>query len=505
MPALQNPQVGNTGITLSTSAADHQYVAPFIAAMYADASGSVGVLQRANVQITGVDETFELCLNAAESVKLLNAFRVHKSDVHGDGIDGVLDTSAGVTVDMREPVNFKAALRAALDSAMSTNEHMPVDGEQVAAKRNIADYLKRETYVDTREQLAYDTLANLLEASDLASFHMTLDVSGAAQNMYDQMNGTGVNAPRYRRTLFTQLPESNIESYLQPADSINAGNAEDITDINFLPFRSGDKIYFVFDAVVGEASADADGLLLAPTSGAAITREVKDADYADKVQVGSAGMAGLASLAKNAAEYANLSLTFNAPTKRRIGVAIKVAKRSAATSGSDLDATNTEPFNMQLSGGAIIDPAGAEFAYQVAAGLLDSTGLILTASAPAGTHSDLTDGLAPSVPAVDLSGQALANGAHATEVVIASADLPAVQDDGDVLGAWLIVNNTANKNQFVLANGGVEYHARIATGDNAADSISEAKKDTAELYYVSNVGKSGPVALSGGAFYSIQA
>ena len=429
-------------MTLSTNASEQTYVAPFIAAMYAHAEGTVGVLQRANVSITGVDETFELCLSTAESVKLLNAFRVHKSDA--GVIDGVLDTSAGVTVDMRTPVDFKDALRAALDSALSTGTHMPVDGAQVAAKRTIEGYLKRETYVDTRDQLAYDTLANLLEASDLASFTMELDISGAAANMYDQMNGNGTNAPRYRRTLFTQLPESNVEAYLKPAGAINAGNAEEITDINFLPFRSGDKIYFVFDAVVGETSM-VDGVLEAPSSGAAITREVKDADYADKVQVGSAGMAGLASLGKNAAEYANgASLTFNAPTKRRIGVAIKVAKDKAATSGSDLAAANTEAFNLQNVGGPIFDPSGEYYAYQVAAGLLDSTGLVLTASEPSGTHAaGITMPSAPATAAVDLSGQDLSNGGHATAVVI--AELDAVQDDANVIGAWMIVNNTATR------------------------------------------------------------
>jgi hypothetical protein len=499
MSALQNPQVGNTTITLATDAASQTYVAPFIASMYAAADGTVGVLQRANVTVTGVDETFDICLSAADSVKLLNAYRVYKSDA--GAIDAVLDTSAGVTVDMRSADAaevFRAAVRAALESALSTGEHMPVDAEQVAAKRTIEAYLKRETYVDTRDQLAFDTLANLLEASDLASFNMELDVSGAAADMYNKMNGEGVNAPRYRRTLFTQLPESNTEDYLAPkpsgalADNLNA---EPVTDINFLPLRSGDKIYFVFDAVVGETSM-VGGVLAAPTSGAAITREVKDADYADKVQVGAAGVAGLATLGKNGTEYANgASLTFSAPTKRRIGVAIKVAKRAAATSGSDLDATNTQPFNILLNKGgaeAVIDPSGEHYAYQVAAGLLNSSSssLELTAAAPSGTHA-MEMPSAPAAAAIDLSGQDLSGGAYASAVVLSS--LPAVQAAGGVAGAWLIINAAGNANQFVLNGSDVEYRARIATAPGA---------DTASLYYVSNVGLSGPVALSGGASYS---
>jgi hypothetical protein len=500
MSALQNPQVGTTTITLSTDAAAQTYVAPFIASMYAHAEGTVGVLQRANVSITGVDETFDLCLSAADSVKLLNAYRVYKSDA--GAVDAVLDTSAGVTVDMRSSDAaevFRGAVRAALESALSTGEHMPVDAEQVAAKRIIADYLKRETYVDTRDQLAFDTLADLLQASDLASFSMELDVSGAAADMYNKMNGAGANAPRYRRTLFTQLPESNTEAYLAPkpeGDLADNLNAEPVTDINFLPLRSGDKIYFVFDAVVGETSM-VEGVLSAPTSGAAITRDVKDADYADKVEVGSSGVAGLSTLGKNGSEYANgASLTFSAPTKRRIGVAIKVAKRAAATSGSDLDATNTQPFNILLNKGeaseAVIDPSGEHYAYQVAAGLLNNStsSLELTAAAPSGTHAMVMPA-APVAAAIDLSGQDLSGGAYASAVVISS--LPAVQAADGVAGAWLIVNAAGNANQFVLNGSDVEYRARIATAPGA---------DEAELYYVSNVGKSGPVALSGGASYS---
>lgn len=494
MSALQNPQIGSNGITLSTNAAQGEYVAPFIAQMVADAAGTVGVLQRANVSITGVDETFELCLNADDSVKLLNAFHIYKSDA--GSIDGVLDTSAGVTVDMIGEVNFKAALRAALDSAMSTNNHLGVDSADAAAKKTIEGYLKREAYVDTRDQLAYDTLANLLEASDLASFTMQLDVSGAAKNMFSELDGSGVNAPRYRRTIFTQLPESNIESYLLPVDQVPAsGNAEAITDIKFLPFLSGDKLYFVFDAVVGSASLDANDMLQSNNSGATITREVKDADYADKVQVGSAGMAGLATLGKNAAEYANgASLTFSAPTKRRIGVAIKVAKRAAATSGTDLDATNTSPFNIELASGVVVDPTAAHYEYVVASGLLsDAAELKLSAAAPSGTHAMIMP-VAPAAASVDLSGVVLANEGHYTAELI--AELPAVQAAGGVLGKWMIVNEAGNANKFVLNGSAVEYHARIAT---------DAGADSAELYYVSNLDKSGPVLLTGGAFYSTQA
>jgi hypothetical protein len=501
--ALQNPQIGETKITLETSAVNKIYIAPFIASMYAAANGEVGVLQRANVQITGVDETFDLCLSAEDSVKLLNAYRVYKEDA-GE-IDGVLDTSAGVVVDMRSAdvaEMFRAALRTGLESALSTGDHMPVGAEQVAAKRIIADYLKRESYVDTRDQLAYDTLSNLLEASDLMSFNMALDVSGASADMYNKMNDSGVgsNAPRYRRTLFTQLPESNTEDYLAPKPEgalVDNLNAEPVTDINFLPLRSGDRIYFVFDATVGETSMGVEsGVLGAPTSGASITREVKDATYADKVQVGSDSMAGLASIGKNGTQYAGASLTFSAPTKRRIGVSIKVAKRSGATSGSDLDATNTQPFNILLNKGgaeAVIDPSGAEYAFQVAAGLLNNStaSLELTAAVPSGTHT-MAMPAAPAAAAVDLSGIDLSGQGFHFETVI--AELPAAQAAGGVAGAWLIVNAAGNKNQFVLSSaGGVDYRARIQTAAGA---------DEASLYYVSNVGKSGPVALSGGASYS---
>jgi hypothetical protein len=501
MSALQNPQIGTTGITLSTNASQQLYIAPFIAQMVANAEGTVGVLQRAAVTITGVDETFNLVLSEAESVKLLNAFHVYKTDAHNDGIDGVLDTSAGVTVDIisSNEATFKAALRTALDAAMSDNQHYSVGqaGSGAAGdenERTITEYLKRETYVDTRDQLAYDTLANLLEASDLASFTMQLDVSGAAKNMYEQLNGVGPLPARYRRTIFTQLPEENTEAYLLPkstGDLSGNATAEAITDIKFLPFLSGDKIYFVFDAVVGAASVDGNGMLSTPSSGATIGRDIKDADYADKVQVGSAGMAGLASLAKdnaqnpNDSEYASAadSVFFSAPTKRRIGVSVQVAK------GVALPPVKA-PFNIELAAGVIVDPSGAHYEYVVASGLLsDAAELKLSSDAPSGTHAMIMPA-APMAAAVDLSGVNLSNLGHATAELIAT--LPDVQNAGGVKGKWLIVNAAGNKNQFVLNGSKVEYRARIAT----------AAADSASLYYVSNVGKSGPVALSGGASYS---
>ena len=498
--SLQNPQIGSTHLTLSTSAADKTYIAPFIAQMNADAAGTVGVLQRAQVSITGVDETFDLCLSTTESVKLLNAFNIFKSD--SGAIDGVLDTSAGVTVNMREPINFKAALRAALEGAMSTGLHMPVDAEQIAEKRNITDYLKRETYVDTKDQLAYDTLANLLEASDLASFSIQLDISGAAANMFDAMSKTAEEAPnaaRYRRTLFTQLPELNVELYLAPKAGDLSGNynAEDVSGINFLPFRSNDRLYFVFDAVVGETSANAEtGIYDAPTSGAKIDRVVKDTDFASKVQVGSDGMAGTASLSAKASEYANgASLTFSAPTKRRIGVAIRVAKDQASTTAiSEQMSVSIAPFNILLnkgvSGESIIDPSGANYPFQVAAGLLLSpVSLELTASSPVAAPIARNMPVATAAD-VDLSGQDLSGGAHATGIVI--ADLGALpQMSEGIKASWLIVNTASNMNQFVLVDNKVEYHARIAT------SVA----DTALLYYVSNVELSGAVGLSGVAAY----
>lgn len=491
MASLAPVQIGQTNYSISTDANSQTYVVPFIAAMYAAAAGTTNVIQRANVSITAIDETFDLQLSEADSVKLLNAFRVYKSDA--GAVDGVLDTSAGVTVDMRDlaaATYFKSALRQAINDALSTHEHLPVDSDAAAAQCSVDAYLKRETYVDTVRQLSYDTLANLLESADLASFTMTLDVSGAAANMYDAMNGEGVNAPRYRRTIFTQLPESNVEAYLTPRpeeDLSGNFNAETVTDINFMPFLSGDKLYFVFDAVIGSASAVNGIIENAPVEGAPITRVVGDADYQDKAQIASADMAGLATLAKNAAEYANgANLTFSAPTKRRIGIAVQVVRD---------DPEVADPFKLLLTKGeetAVIDPTDADYAYMVAAGLLSdvSGSLELSSAAPSGTHEDKTSALSGSTVAADLSGANFSAGGYVA--VDAITGLGAPQASAGVFGAWLVVNPSTNLNQFVLNGSKVEYRARAVTAVN----------DTASLYYVSNRGKSGPIALSASAAYS---
>ena len=78
-PQTSGAGAGQTG-SGSKSTEPGQYVAPVIAVMNADASGTYGVLQRAKVTITNIDETFSYILSEQQSARLMNLFRVADTD-----------------------------------------------------------------------------------------------------------------------------------------------------------------------------------------------------------------------------------------------------------------------------------------------------------------------------------------------------------------------------------------------------------------------------------------
>jgi hypothetical protein len=283
--------------SIVTDASAGLFVAPYIAAMYADASGTVGLLQQVTVSVFDIDNTFSVTLSDVNAVKIMKAFQV--SDVNGTGTDA---SAADVKVDAVNDASggFQEALVAAL-----------VAGPTDAASTTLVNWLTAEARADTVALLKYNTLSNLLEASDLLAFSIELDASSGAANMWKKISATTVGNDQLRRMLYTQLPISNTHAYAVPSDS-SSGSAEIVETLNFLPLVKGNKLAFIFDVTVGDYSTEGE----APTSGAIVTSTVNDANT-----TGSSAYVGGA----NVADKYTQSLIFSRPSRRRVAVTMQMS------------------------------------------------------------------------------------------------------------------------------------------------------------------------------------
>ena len=321
-----SPAIGNTTgnaqtsevatVSISTGAnpsTDRGLIVPFVADLYVDASGTVGTLQEVAVTMTGIDQIFNVTLSAADSVKILNSFEIADTD---NGAE------AGVSVGMKNEANFEAGLIAALDgTTVSTS----------AGGASLYDYLKAESRKDTVDILSYDSLANLLEASDLLTYDIAIDASGGASNMYAAMDG---GSAAYRQAIFKQIPQANVESYITPSNG-TIKNLEDLGGLAFLPLKKGDKMTFVFDVAVGEyAWAN-----VMPSSGAKINSVINDAATAGwtEAALGSANLPAGGVVGANAAvsTYSGEKLVFTTPSKRRVAITVQFSSGGGAFSLSD--------------------------------------------------------------------------------------------------------------------------------------------------------------------------
>lgn len=278
------------------------YLAPFIASLNADASGTVGVLEAQQVSITGIDDVFEVTLSNADAAKILNAFKV--ADVDGSG--GTF-ANIEVSMDASGEQDFHDALAAAVDSADLKD----------ANASSLYAWLKAEARADTVTLLSYDTLANMLEASDLATFDIAIDASGGAADLYGKMNDSG--AADRRAALFRQIARAEVESYLVPSDGTSA-SMEAVSTLRFLPLKKGSKLTFVFDCTVGDYSSGN-----APTSGAKITA-ASSAALTNTVSAAGAVPASIITVANNG--QVSASLNFSTPTRRRVAVTLVLGSGS---------------------------------------------------------------------------------------------------------------------------------------------------------------------------------
>lgn len=205
---LANPQVATTTPTTIATTYDGNaatIVVPFVADMAADAAGTLGVIQATTVEMTNIDYIVSVAVSDANAVKLLKAFKAEDTNT------GLNSTGAELQVDMvpAKASGFKAALKAAITA------------NSITANKTMYNYIKDESYKDTLDALGFDTLADLLSASDLTAFDVELDVSGGASNMFNKMNE---DDGALRKAIFTQIKEAQIEDYLNDLVGAYAGD-----------------------------------------------------------------------------------------------------------------------------------------------------------------------------------------------------------------------------------------------------------------------------------------
>jgi hypothetical protein len=482
-----NPNGVQGAATQVVSTAPHVFIVPFIADLSVDAEGEIGVTKKADVTITNIDAMFDVSMNAAQAVKLLNAFYIKDSD--SDFSKNATDASSGTIVDVFGPGSEKgddmiSAIRFAITNALSVSTYQAVGEEKTSvARRSVHEYVRYQGYKDTLDSLMSDTLAGLLEASDLNSYDVVVDNSGGAYKMDELMSAEPDDATKtpgkYRRSIFTQLPESNIEAYIHAnnADNSTALSVEDVSGLSLLPLLNKDKLVFVFDVTIGEVTSMGGNYWTPAVNGAAMSRVFIDRyslpDQAGKVNT----LGGLVDVTATDSEYADGTLTVTRPSKRRIAIRAEVNTGAADVMGKAFNITD---------GTSVFDPNSAHFPKVSAAGLLtqrkktlEATTLPLTLATPTvAAQSNVAGSLTIKI----------AGGVESSDV-IASLVAPSV-DAGDI-GDWLVVNTNGNVNSFeyIKASNKIVYTGK---------SITSAA-DTAGLFFVSNKGISAAISLTGSA------
>jgi hypothetical protein len=313
-------QIAEAAPAYSVETGTNGVIVPFIADMYVDASGTVGTLQQVSVVMTGIDEVFDVTVSEADAVKILNAFVI--TDISAGYAESA---AAQVNVAMKSRADFLDGLAAAL-AGNPTGEN---------SAETLYAWLKRESRKDTVDLLSYDSLVNLLEASDLLTYDVSIDASGASGNMWDAMDG---GAAAYRKAIFTQISKANIDAYVTPSDG-SEQNSDPASGLGFLPLLKGDKLSFVFDVAVGEYAWDN----VAPLSGAKINSVVNDAATANAdgsfggagtVQQGGSSSTSNVAIGPGYAQN-NAQLVFTTPSTRRVAIVVQMTSGSGAFTKSE--------------------------------------------------------------------------------------------------------------------------------------------------------------------------
>lgn len=262
---------------MSATSSANNMVSPCVTSYMPNAFINVDSSLVAGVVVSGIDSTFNIVLDEAQSIKLLNGFtvsgfsvdcRLGKKDPNmnelavvlaGDDFKSVVVTAIGTAQNAASPTEtvdkyLANELRNAFKAAFSA--YLPTGTlAGVAAGSNGADTQQAAAQAATEPATdaagAPGTVAVTLTTT-ITGFKVDVltDTSAAADNLISQHAGNSSSAPA---DIFRQIPKASWGNYLYDA----SGWAVTMLNTDALPMLKSDTLTFVFDMDVNTAGANA--------------------------------------------------------------------------------------------------------------------------------------------------------------------------------------------------------------------------------------------------------
>ena len=349
-------------------------IAPFLGAANGTSGAGVGVLEVEQVVYAGIDAVMSVNLPEADAVSLLNSFSVIERN--GNPFvtkDYTGDVTPAVDVDFSTAGGFATVMRKVL---RDSTESSP------ATHSSVTTYFNEQMRLELNAVLSSTGLLDMLEASNVNSVSVVLDISSGADDITGKMAGSVgdsayvASVPNRRRLFASQIPLATWAKYLKlgqvTVDGNDATLAGDYTEegrtrLDFLPLKGGDSITFVFDIDVTAPSS------LIPNSSA-----TSAIDGITIEQIGQFGATKLNVALANVKRRVAFKVTLNPATGVPVGnpyapnftaagtaakaAAIDISGNATANEAAAWRALVAEPFSLQLkaaaaTGAAVTVPA----------------------------------------------------------------------------------------------------------------------------------------------------
>ena len=231
------------------------------------------------VEVSGIDSQFDISLNEADSIKLLNGFtvsgfsvdcRLGKKDPNmsalavalaGDDFKSVVAASIGSaqnsanpkeTIDKYLANELRNAFRAAFGSYLPTGTITGDEDDAVEDNGIDSTQVEDATTDPAKDARATVGAVAVTLTTTITGFKVDVltDASTAATNLVTQHAENSSSAPA---NIFRQIPRASWVQYLNDA----SGWATTYLNTNALPMLKGDTLTFVFDMDVNTAGANA--------------------------------------------------------------------------------------------------------------------------------------------------------------------------------------------------------------------------------------------------------
>ena len=261
----------------STSSANHM-VSPCVTSYEPNAFINVDSQLLEGVNVSGIDSQFDISLNEADSIKLLNGFTVSgfsvdcrlgkkdpnmsalRVDLSGADFKSVIANAINTATNVASPTEtidkylanqLRNAFKAAFGSYLPTGSITGGDGSAEINGIDTTQTKQEAADPATDERAAAGAVAVTLTTT-ITGFKVDVltDASVAADNLVEQHAASSSSAPA---NIFRQIPKDSWKLYLNDA----SGWATTYLNTDALPMLKGDILTFVFDMDVNTAGADA--------------------------------------------------------------------------------------------------------------------------------------------------------------------------------------------------------------------------------------------------------